>query len=406
MAAARPITPLMFGVPASNFQELIVGRLLERDRQDHVAAALPWRHALEQLLAPIQHADAGGPSILWRRNNRSRSRAPVRPRACAEPPARRRAAPGRHALGDRNELLDRYDRAERIRDVSKRQQFRPWTDQLFERLEVDFTGLRDRDDLERRARLLAQQLPGHDVRVMLERGNQNLIAGLKLRSCKALRDEVDAFGRAAHEYDFLRVARIDEAPDVFASAFEGVSCALTQRMNAAMHVRVIVLVVVRYRIDDRARALARRGVVEIDERLAVDLLRQNRKVAPNRGGIEAERRWGVEVCAHGEPPVELEACFADAARVRPERRMARRTSEWTRRMRGSGACAPPARTGRANANRRGRSHRADRWSRRDCTSRRSRRSRAPASCRSPRSETTADCDSTAERRSFAHPRAL
>ena len=158
---------------------------------------------------------------------------------------------------------------------------------VVERRKVDFAGLRDRDDLERGARLLAQQLPRHDVRVMLERGDQDLIAGRKLRTRKALRNEIDAFGRAANEYDFLRVARIDEAPDVFACAFVGVGRALTQRMHAAMHVGVIALVVAGDRVDDRARTLARRGIVEIDERLAVDLLRKDRKVAPNRSDVEA-----------------------------------------------------------------------------------------------------------------------
>ena len=50
----------MFGVPASNlYGSGVVGRLLERDRLDHVAAALIRRHRLEQLRLAVQHADAG-----------------------------------------------------------------------------------------------------------------------------------------------------------------------------------------------------------------------------------------------------------------------------------------------------------------------------------------------------------
>src|SRR6185369_14312682 len=39
--------------------QLVVGRLLEGDGQDHVPAALPGRHGLEQGLAAVEHADTG-----------------------------------------------------------------------------------------------------------------------------------------------------------------------------------------------------------------------------------------------------------------------------------------------------------------------------------------------------------
>ena len=60
MAAPRPIAPLMSAVPASNLLGQVgVGRPLERDGADHVAAALVGRHLLEQLASAPQHADAG-----------------------------------------------------------------------------------------------------------------------------------------------------------------------------------------------------------------------------------------------------------------------------------------------------------------------------------------------------------
>src|SRR5581483_6417860 len=36
-------------------RQLIISRLLERDRQDHVAATLPGRHGGEQLLPAVEH---------------------------------------------------------------------------------------------------------------------------------------------------------------------------------------------------------------------------------------------------------------------------------------------------------------------------------------------------------------
>ena len=59
----------------------------------------------------------------------------------------------------------------------------------------------DRRDAQPRARLGAQLLPRHDVRVVLEVGEDDLVARADVAPAPALRDEVDALGRAAHEDD-------------------------------------------------------------------------------------------------------------------------------------------------------------------------------------------------------------
>ena len=55
---------------------------------------------------------------------------------------------------------------------------------------------------------------------------------------------------------------------------------------AAMNVRVFFRVVPNQPVDDRLRLLRRRRVVEVDERLAADLARQNREVAANARDVE------------------------------------------------------------------------------------------------------------------------
>ena len=45
--------------------QLGVGGLLEGDHVDHLATALPGRHALQQFFAAVQHTDAGRPVALW-----------------------------------------------------------------------------------------------------------------------------------------------------------------------------------------------------------------------------------------------------------------------------------------------------------------------------------------------------
>ena len=48
--------------------------------------------------------------------------------------------------------------------------------------------------------------------------------------------------------------------------------AITQLVDAAMDVGIVVFVIMHQRVNHRARLLRRCGVVEINQRLAVDLL--------------------------------------------------------------------------------------------------------------------------------------
>ena len=75
-----------------------------------------------------------------------------------------------------------------------------------------------------------------------------------------------------------------------------------------MHIGVVVLVVVPERIDHRPRLLRRRGVIEIDQRLAVHLLVEDREVLADRIPIEGAARDFVHslICdATGGAPLYL-----------------------------------------------------------------------------------------------------
>ena len=99
--------------------QLVPGRRARRStREIMCAAAEERRHRLEQLAAPVQHADAGGaerlvagPGVEVGVDRRA-----GRP-ASAAPPARRRSAPPRRPRGRGGDLGDRVDRAEHVRHV-------------------------------------------------------------------------------------------------------------------------------------------------------------------------------------------------------------------------------------------------------------------------------------------------
>ena len=61
-------------------------------------------------------------------------------------------------------------------------------------------------------------------------------------------------------------------------------------MHAAMNVGVVVLVVARDRVDHRLRLLRRGGVVEVDQRLAVNLLLENREIARGSSARRSRHR--------------------------------------------------------------------------------------------------------------------
>ena len=61
----------------------------------------------------------------------------------------------------------------------------------------------DRQINQLRARAFRQQLPRHDVAVMLHFREQNLVAGLDVFAAPRLRHQIDALGRAARENDFV-----------------------------------------------------------------------------------------------------------------------------------------------------------------------------------------------------------
>ena len=96
------------------------------------------------------------------------------------------------------------------------------------------------------------------------------------------RDEIDAFGRAARENDFVGAFGVDEFRGAGARGFKRVRRAVAQLVDAAMDIGVVVLVIMHQRVNHRARFLRRGGVVEINQRLAVDLLIEDRKILSQR----------------------------------------------------------------------------------------------------------------------------
>ena len=122
--------------------------------------------------------------------------------------------------------------------------------------------------------------------MVLEVGDDDLVALVDVLPAPALGDEVDALGRAADEHDVVRRVRTDEPRHGGAGLLVGVGGPGGQVVRGPVDVGVLVLVEVRQPIDQRARLLRGGGVVEPGDLPSVDALRQDREVRPDRGDVE------------------------------------------------------------------------------------------------------------------------
>jgi hypothetical protein len=122
--------------------------------------------------------------------------------------------------------------------------------------------------------------------MVLHRGDEDFVSGAKAASPVALGDEVDAFGRAAHKDDFAAVRCANEAANLVAGCFVGGGRAFAQLVHAAMDVGAFLDVAALNALQNRVRFLRGGSIVEIHERMPVDLLCQSGKVLAHALYIE------------------------------------------------------------------------------------------------------------------------
>ena len=173
--------------------------------------------------------------------------------------------------------------------MGHRDEARARPEEALVRVQQDLPRVVDGGDAQARALLGAEELPGHDVGVVLQQRQDDLVALAHVAPPPALGDQVDPLGRPAHEDDLARGAGPEETPRGLARAFVGVGRSRRQGVRRAVDVGVLALVEAGDALDDRARLLRGGGVVEPDERTPVHLLGEDGKVAPHGGGVEGCR---------------------------------------------------------------------------------------------------------------------
>ena len=168
-------------------------------------------------------------------------------------------------------------------------------EEFFVGLHVDFARVGDGDLLDERALLLARDLPGHDVRVVLHRRDKDVVAPPEEALAEGGGGQVDGVRRAAGKDDLLRDLGADKAPGTGTGPLVGVGPPLREVVDAPVDVGRVVAVVAVDGFEDGLGFGGGSGVVEVDERHVPDPAGQLGKVAP----------YLLDVEAHGAAPPSL-----------------------------------------------------------------------------------------------------
>ena len=188
---------------------------------------------------------------------------------------------------------------ERVGLVDERDHLRPLVDHLVDRRLDEPAFVVDGDPAERRAGALGQQLPRHDVAVVLHLGDHDLVAGPEPEPLGAqerrgvgerVGQQVQRRRDVGGEDDLVARRRVDEPRDDVAGALERGRRLAAQGVHRPGDVGVVVGVEVGLGVDDHLRLLRAVGGIEVDQRVAVHLAGQDREVLADRLDVQAHVR--------------------------------------------------------------------------------------------------------------------
>ena len=136
----------------------------------------------------------------------------------------------------------------------------------------------DGNHFQHNALLVAQQLPGHNVAVMLHFRNNHLVAFLQKGFTKTARHQIQAFGGATRENDFGGGTRIDEIPHHLTGIFVQLRGLLRKEVHSPVHIGIDRAILIADGINHTPRFLRGGSIVKIHQRLSIHLTCQDGKI--------------------------------------------------------------------------------------------------------------------------------
>ena len=234
----------------------VPGGVVVANELDHVAPELIGGHRFEDTTATDETADPHGTAHLVAAERvevhveRVEGHAKMRCALRAITDDERTDAPS-----DGSDLGDGIDRSDGVGHVIEGDDSRARSHECAQRIQVHALLAGERADDQPRAARKRELLPGDEVGVVLERGDDDLVAGLHVRWSPRGRDEVDGFGGTASEDETVRVGDAEEASNALPGGMIALRGTRGEVVGAAMRVGVVTLVVVAHRVEDDAGLL-------------------------------------------------------------------------------------------------------------------------------------------------------
>ena len=181
----------------------------------------------------------------------------------------------RHAMfmGDADDVVDGIDGAEHIAHMGDADDARAVGEQPFILLHEEFSTVGDGNHTETDTLACLQQLPRHNVGMMLHDRHDDLVTLLH-QFAKTARHQVDGLSGATGEDDFIRLLRIDEAANGLAGRLVEIGGLLREVVYTPVDIGIDVEVFLTHRIEHAQRLLRCGGIVEIDQRTVIDRARE------------------------------------------------------------------------------------------------------------------------------------
>ena len=114
--------------------------------------------------------------------------------------------------------------------------------------------------------------------MVLHHGENHFVA-LRQQLSVGRSHKIERLGGAASENNLIDRSGINKTADTLAGRLHSRRGLLRKAVHTAVHIRLMRVVDIHYIVHHRTRHLRRGGIVEIDERLAVHLASENRKIA-------------------------------------------------------------------------------------------------------------------------------
>ena len=267
--------------------QCVVFRVVECHVAYHFTPSLIGRHAIEPAPFAIEHPDArGGEDLVSREDIEvgiQRADVHLEMRHGLRPVDEHGYAA---AVGRGDDVGHGIDGAQHVGHVGDGHEACAAVHQPAECVEVERAVVIDRCHAHLDAAPCGEHLPRHDVAVVLHGGDDDFVALAHECFAKRLGDEVDALGGAAREDYLIGAACPDEGAHGLACGFVHLGGLLREEVHAAVDVGVGRIVFVHHRLDYLPGLLRRGGVVEVDERAAIDGLGEYGEVFPQSVYVE------------------------------------------------------------------------------------------------------------------------